>query len=515
MSKDLPPPALWPELTTSLPTLQYPSTLNVADELVDRHVLDGFGARPAVITSDRTVTYAELQQLVNQAAAALIALGITPGDRVALWFPNGLAFAVCWLAIQKIGGVAVAMLPMFRAHELTAIVDDAQPSLLVCPHDLVTTARSATAGRIRVIEDESLVAVAQASGPASPLKPNDVPIARTGPDDLAVILYTTGSDGSLKGAAHARRHVLASADTYAREVLGATPDDVFGGSPPLALAFGLGALLVFPLRFGGAALLMEGLTVDGWLRAVGAHRMTVLVGAPTFYRLALKHPRLDSDVDWRSVRLAVSAGEPLPATVYEEWTRRTGVEMLDGIGTTELFHIFLSSRRGAVRPGSTGIPVSGYDARLVDRQLETVSRGTPGLLAVRGPTGCRYWRKPEHQQEYVRAGWNLTGDIYVQDEAGYFWFQSRADNLIISGGYNIAAPEVEQALRAHPAVAEATVVGKPDPVRGQIVAASIVLRPGHEPSHSLVDAIQEHVRRTIAPYKCPRRIEFSENGLRF
>lgn len=502
---DLPPPALWPDLITSLPALQYPSNLNVAHELVYRHVLDGFGARPAVITSHRVVTYAQLRQQVNQAGAALMALGITPGDRVALWLPNGLAFAICWLAIQKIGAVAVAMLPMFRAHELTAIVDDAEPSLMLCPHDLVKIARESTAGRVQVIDDDSVVA--QDFRPAVSPNPDDVPMAQTGPDDLAVILYTTGSDGTLKGAAHAHRHVLASADTYARDVLGAISDDVFGGSPPLALAFGLGALLVFPLRFGGAALLMDGVTVDGWLRAVQTHRMTVLIGAPTFFRLALKHPRLETDFDLRSLRLAISAGEPLPADVYHDWTRRTGVELLDGIGTTELFHIFLSSRRGAVRPGSTGVPVPGYDARVVDRDLEPVSRGTPGLLAVRGPTGCRYWRKPEQQREYVRAGWNLTGDVYVQDEAGYFWFQRRADNLIISGGYNIAAPEVEYALRLHPAVAEAAVVGMPDPVRGTIVTASIVLRPGHGPSQGLVEAIQEHVRRTIAPYKCPRRIE--------
>jgi 2-aminobenzoate-CoA ligase len=502
-SDDLPPPALWPDFTTSLPGLEYPETINLGYELVDRHVVEGHGARTAVVGSHGTTTYAELQRLVNRIAGALTAAGVAPGDRVALWLPNGLSFAACWLAIQKIGAIAVTLLPMFRAREVSAILADAEPTLLLSAPDLVPLARELGLHAGTRVIDAGDASLAQWTEGLS----DDPPVVATRRDDLSAILYTVAADGTLKGAAHSHGQVLASADTYSRLVLDAGATDVFGGSPPASLAFGLGALLVFPLRAGATALLLGGVTVEGWLRAIETHRITVLVGAPTFYRLALKHPRL-TECRFGSLRAAVSAGEPLPPEIYREWTTRTGVELLDGIGTTEMFHIFLSSRKGAVRAGSTGLPVPGYDVRVVNERLEDVPRGTAGLLAVRGPTGCRYWRHDDHQRAYVRQGWNLTGDVFVQDEAGYYWFQSRADALIVSGGYNIAAPEVEAVLRGHPSVAHASVTGRPDPVRGTIVTASVALRAGVEPGQALVEAIQDHVRRTIAPYKCPKRIEF-------
>ena len=302
--------------------------------------------------------------------------------------------------------------------------------------------------------------------------------------------------------------MLASADTYARHVLKPVPSDIFGGHPTLAFTYGLGGLLVFPFRFGAAAALLESFTPERMLEAVARHRITVLSCAATTYRLLLQIPDFERRFDLSSLRLCVSAGEPLPRPVFDEWMTRTGVEVIDSLGTTEMFHVFVCQRPGAIKPGATGQAVPGYEVRIVDDQLHDVPRGTPGLLAVRGPTGCRYWNKPDRQREYVRQGWNVPNDVCIEDEDGFFWYQCRNDDLIICGGYNVAGPEVESVVLEHPAVLEAAVVASPDTTRGFVPKAFIVLKPGHAASEALAAEIQAHVKSELAPFKYPREVEF-------
>jgi 2-aminobenzoate-CoA ligase len=329
-----------------------------------------------------------------------------------------------------------------------------------------------------------------------------------GAADVVSIAYTSGSTGVPKGATHTAADMLSAADCYARHVLGTGPNDVFGGHPTLAFTFGLGGLLVFPFRTGACTSLIDRFSPEALLARIAADRVTVLFCAATTYRLLLRDPNLEQAHDLSSVRLCVSAGEPLPADVYDEWRRRTGIEILDGIGSTEMFHIFISAAPGRVRAGSTGTAVPGYEARVVDEGLNEVATGSDGLLAVRGPTGCRYWRKPDRQREYVREGWNVTGDVYRKDEGGYFWYRCRGDDLINCGGYNIAGPEVENVLLEHDAVLEAAVVASPDTLRGAVPKAFVVLKEGVVPSPALVTALQDHVKRELAPFKYPREIDF-------
>jgi 2-aminobenzoate-CoA ligase len=513
----LPPRELWPAVLRP-PALQYPDALNLADLLFDRHGRAGGAGRPAILADERRVSYGELQRLTHRIGAALRGLGVAPGDRVAMRFLNTPAFAATWLAVQAIGAVGVSTMPMLRARELAYIVNDAEARVIVCQHDLIDELVRARAS----FDHPVVLAAAGFADLDQALPPGaDVSIDRlaasavdrlelqpVAADDLALIAYTSGSTGVPKGAAHTAAELLAAADCYSRRVLETKPDDVFGGHPTLAFTYGLGGLLVFPFREGAASSLIERFTPDTLLARVAADRVTVLFCAATTYRLLLQNREFERTHDLSSLRLCVSAGEPLPAAVYDEWRRRTGVEILDGIGSTEMFHIFLSARPGQVRAGSTGTPVPGYEARVVDEQLHEVPRTSRGLLAVRGPTGCRYWRKPDRQRDYVREGWNITGDVYVQDEDGYFWFQCRNDDLIICGGYNIAGPEVERVLAEHAAVLDAAVVASPDPVRGAIPKAFIVLKDGTAASPALAAALQEFVKRELAPYKYPRIIEF-------
>jgi 2-aminobenzoate-CoA ligase len=406
---------------------------------------------------------------------------------------------------------------MLRARELAYIVNDSEAEVVICQFDLLDE----VAGARPAFDHDVVVAGAGRSRSSAPATTADrvleeltaeasddldpVPVAGT---DVALIAYTSGSTGPPKGATHTPADILASADCYARHVLDVQPGDVCGGHPTLAFTFGLGGLLVFPLRFGACTSLIDRFSPEALLSRLAADRVTILFCAATTYRLLLQDPDFEHRHDLASLRLCVSAGEPLPSSVYEAWHRRTGIEILDGIGSTEMFHIFISGRRGKVRAGSTGTPVPGYEARIVDDKLNDVATGTPGLLAVRGPTGCRYWRKPERQREYVRGGWNVTGDIYRRDDDGYFWYQCRNDDLIISGGYNIAGPEVENVLLEHPAVADAAVVAAPDAMRGSIAKAFVVLNSGVAPSPALISELQDHVKRELAPYKYPRAIEF-------
>ncbi|MEV8515403.1 AMP-binding protein [Dactylosporangium sp. NPDC051484] len=498
----LPPLPQWPVMDPvphrDLPALQYPERLNCATELL-RTVDD----RPCLRGGDGTVwSYAEVATRTDRLAAALTEdFGLVPGNRVLLRGPNSPQLAVAWLAVLKAGGVAVTTMPLLRPGELRTTIDTARVTLALCHRAHLDDLLAVDAAGLRVVayggEDAELES--RAAAHAGPF-----PAADTAADDVALIAFTSGTSGRPKATMHLHRDVLAIADTFAAHVLRPRAGDVFAGSPPLAFTFGLGGLLVFPLRAGASTLLLERATPDELFRAVGRHGVTVLFTAPTAYRAAL--PRL-AEYDLRTLRRCVSAGEALPATTWHAFHDATGVRIIDGIGATEMLHIFISAADDDIRPGSTGRPVPGYEARIVDDEGRPVPDGQPGRLAVRGPTGCRYLDDPR-QASYVQDGWNLTGDTYVRDAEGYFWYQARSDDMIVSSGYNIAAPEVEEALLRHPLVAECAVVGAPDPRRGTIVKAYVVLASRPRPEAALVEELQNFVKQEIAPYKYPRAVEF-------
>ena len=503
----LPPPEQWPELPQA--GFDYPEWLNAAVELTDRMVERGFGDHTALIGNGRQRTYKELTDWSNRIAHALVEdYGVKPGNRVLIRSANNPAMVACWLAATKAGAVVVNTMPMLRAGELGQIVDKAQITLALCDtrlmEDMVACARD-SAWLKQVVgfdgtanHDAELDRVAL----SKPVRFTPPP---TGRDDVALLGFTSGTTGEPKATMHFHRDLLIIADGYAKEVLQVTPEDVFVGSPPLAFTFGLGGLAIFPLRFGASAALLEQATPPNMIEIIERYRATVCFTAPTAYRVMLK--AMADGADLSSLRAAVSAGETLPAPVYDEWIRRTGKPMLDGIGATEMLHIFLTNRFDDHRPASTGRPVTGYEARIVDDTGRELPRGEVGRLAVRGPTGCRYLADTR-QGAYVQNGWNLTGDSFWQDEEGCFHFAARSDDMIISAGYNIAGPEVEATLLAHPAVLECAVIGAADEDRGQIVEAHVVLVPGQTPDDALVAQLQAHVKAIIAPYKYPRRILF-------
>lgn len=505
----LPSADQWPDLL--LDGFEYPERLNAAVELTDRQVERGFGDRTALIGNGRRRTYKELSDWTNRLARALIeTYGVKPGDRVLIRSANNPAMVACWLAATKAGAVVVNTMPMLRAGELGQIVDKAEIGLALCDtrlmDELVACAK----------ESRFLTKVIGFDGTANHDaeldrvaldKPVTAPEVETGRDDVALLGFTSGTTGSPKATMHFHRDLLIIADGYAKEVLQVTPEDIFVGSPPLAFTFGLGGLAIFPLRFGAAAILLETASPANMMEIIETYRATVVFTAPTAYRAMLAG--MEAGADLSSLRIAVSAGETLPAPVFEAWTARTGKPILDGIGATELLHIFISNRLDDAGPGRTGRVVEGYEARVVDEAMREVPRGEVGRLAVRGPTGCRYL-SDERQKAYVRDGWNLTGDSFVQDEDGYFHFVARSDDMIVSGGYNIAGPEVEAALLSHPDVAECAVVAAPDEERGHIVEAHVVLTEGVEAGEETRRRLQDHVKATIAPYKYPRAVRFIE-----
>ncbi|PQO24757.1 2-aminobenzoate-CoA ligase [Rhodobacteraceae bacterium WD3A24] len=505
----LPPFDEWPDLL--LEGFDYPDHLNAAVELTDRMVERGFGDHTALIGNGRRRSYKELTDWTNRLAHALVAdYGVRPGNRVLIRSANNPAMVAAWLAATKAGAVVVNTMPMLRAGELSKIVDKAEIGLALCDtrlmEDLVACAKgSRFLGKV-VGFDGTANHDAELDRAALD-KPVSFEAVRTGRDDVALLGFTSGTTGSPKATMHFHRDILIIADGYAREVLGVRPDDVFVGSPPLAFTFGLGGLAVFPLRFGAAAALLENAAPRNLIEIIEKYRATVCFTAPTAYRVMLG--AMEEGADLASLRAAVSAGETLPAPIYEEWMAKTGKPLLDGIGATEMLHIFITNRFDDHRPACTGRPVTGYEARIVGEDMAELPRGEVGRLAVRGPTGCRYLDDPR-QTDYVRDGWNLTGDTFAQDEDGYFHFAARSDDMILSSGYNIAGPEVEAALLAHEAVAECAVVGAPDDARGQIVEAHVVLTEGAERSGETITMLQDHVKATIAPYKYPRRIVFTE-----
>ena len=503
----------WPWLDySSLPTLAaYPGQINAGAELLDRHVREGHGARPAIWFEGQTITYADLLGWANRLARVLTDdVGVVPGNRVLLRGFNSPSMVAAWLAVLKAGAVVVTTMPLLRARELAEVIDKARVGVVLCDGRLVHEMRLAEE-RLDAPRPRALLfgpeSGAESLDSLMTGKADDFANVDTAADDPCMIAFTSGTTGKPKGAVHFHRDVLAICDTFGAEVLKPSPDDVFAGTPPLAFTFGLGGLLTFPFRVGASTALIEKVSPQGLLQTVQEAKVTSLFTSPTMFRSLLELvPRFDLS----TLKDCVSAGEPLPLPTYQAWEQATGLKIIDGLGSTEMLHIFITSARDDIVPGATGKVVPGYQARVVDDDGNPARPGEVGLLAVRGPTGCRYLADPERQRLYVRGGWNYTGDAYKQDERGYFWFQARADDMIISAGYNIAGIEVENVLLEHPAVRECGVVGAPDPERGHIVKAFVVLRDPSGAGPEMVGQLQDFVKREIAPYKYPRSIEFVE-----
>ncbi len=504
---NLPPAAVQPDFLSG--QTDYPDRINAAVEMTDAMVGKGFGDNTALIGNGRRRTYKELSDWTNRLAHALRDdLGIKPGNRVLIRSANNPAMVAAWLAATKVGAVVVNTMPMLRSGELEAIIDKAEISHALCDTRLMDELALAEKSSKYL---KSVVGFDGTSNHNAELdrialeKPVQFEAADTGRDDVALLGFTSGTTGNPKATMHFHRDLLMVADGYAQEILGVVPEDVFVGSPPLAFTFGLGGLAIFPLRFGAAATLLEAATPPNMIEIIEKYKATVCFTAPTAYRVMMR--AMDEGADLSSLRAAVSAGESLPAPVYDEWMQKTGKPMLDGIGATEMLHIFISNRFADHRPGCTGKPVTGYEAKIIGEDGKELPFGSVGRLAVRGPTGCRYLAD-DRQATYVKDGWNVTGDSFRQDEAGYFYFVARNDDMIISSGYNIAGPEVEAALLSHEAVVECGVVSAPDPDRGAIVEAHVVLAEGHIESAEIVQALQDHVKAMIAPYKYPRSVKF-------
>jgi len=516
-SDNLPPVEDWPSFDVPFPdgsALTYPNTLNAATELLDLNVQRGYGDRPAVsLRGEQPTTYRALLEQANRIAHVLVEdLGVVPGNRVLLHGPNNPSMVACWFAILKAGGIVVTTMPLLRSRELRYVVEKSRVSHALCDARFDASLRRASQDAIAadpslhmhiasfntLDDDGSIEAMAQG-------KPATFDNVATASDDLAMIAFTSGTTGKAKGTMHFHRDILAICDTFSQHILKPEPDDIFCGTPPLAFTFALGGLLLFPFRVGASTVLIEQPSPQALLETIRYDKATVMFTAPTMYRTLTG---MVQDWDISSLRKCVSAGETLPAATFHGWEEATGIRIIDGIGATEMLHIFISASGDDIRPGSTGKPVPGYEARVIDDDGNPVPPGTVGRLAVRGVTGCRYLADPERQKVYVQNGWNVTGDAYMMDEDGYFWYQARTDDMIISSGYNIAGPEVENVLLEHPLVQECAVVGTPDPQRTNLVTAIIVLKDPSAASDELVSELQDFVKAQIAPYKYPRKIEF-------
>ena len=504
---NLPPREQWPAFNFDLPELQYPERLNCVTEWVDRWVAAGQGDRPCLLSPTESLTYAQLNERINRIANVLTRdLGMVPGNRVLLRAANNPMMVAAYFAVIKAGGVAIATMPLLRAKELSYPLAKAKIALALCDARLADEIEKA---KVQSPELQRIVLWGSAAPDALEtlmMKPGyeHFTACDTAADDVCLIAFTSGTTGEPKGTMHFHRDMLAICDSYAKHVLRAEPTDRFTGSPPLAFTFGLGGLVLFPLRIGASTVLLEKAGPDDLLAAIAKFKITIPFTAPTAYRAMLAKLK---EHDISSLRKCVSAGETLPKATFDAWHAATGIKILDGIGATEMLHIFIGSPEHEVRAGSTGRPVPGYEARILDNSGHEAKPGTVGRLAIRGPTGCRYLAD-DRQKKYVQDGWNVTGDTYMMDADGYFWYQARSDDMIISAGYNIAGPEVESALLIHAAVAECGVVGCPDEERGQIVKAYVVLRAGMTGDAAMTRALQDHVKATVAPYKYPRAIEF-------
>ena len=503
---NLPPRVQWPEFLFELPELQYPGRLNCATELLDKPVTRGYGHRIALRSLDGECTYTQLFTQANRIANVLVrSMGLKPGNRVLLRGPNNPIMAACWFAVMKAGGVCVATMPLLRAKELTEIIQKAEVSHALCDKrldaELIAAAPACpTLKEVAYWYDDD----PQSLDSLSMKQPLWFTNAPTAADDVALIAFTSGTTGKPKGTMHFHRDVVAMCDAFPRSILRVNKDDVFCGTPPIAFTFGLGGMLCFPLRYGASTVLVEKHTPETLLETIARFKATVCFTAPTMYR---QMAALAPDYRLSSLRACVSAGEALPDATRQLFKDATGIEIIDGIGSTEMIHIFISHTPERVRRGATGYAIPGYRATVLDEEGRVCPPGTVGRLAVKGPTGCRYLAD-ERQKNYVQRGWNVTGDAYLMDDAGYFFYQARTDDMIISAGYNIAGPEVEDALLKHPSVAECGVIGAPDEERGTVVKAFVMLKPEVERGEGTVRELQDHVKKMIAPYKYPRIIEF-------
>ncbi len=503
----LPPDDSWPDLLFDLTDVRYPDRLNCGVELLDRTIAEYGGDRPCLLSpAGERWTYDELLTRSNQIARVLVdQLGLLPGNRVLLRGPNNPALVACWFAVLKAGGVVVTTMPLLRPGELSTVHEIARIDVALCDHRFVDDLAASALGDVPTIvyggeADDDLNR--RTAGVPDVFEP-----VETAADDVALLAFTSGTTGRPKATMHFHRDVLANADTFSKHVLKPTPDDVFTGTPPLAFTFGLGGLVVFPLRVGASTLLIEKATPDELAEHIATHDVTVCFTAPTAYRAMLTSGSADR---LSSLRRCVSAGEHLPVATWRAFVEATGVRIIDGIGSTEMLHIFISASDDDIVPGSTGKPVPGYQAAVVDELGQPLPAGEIGRLAVKGPTGCRYLADAR-QGVYVQNGWNITGDTFICDDDGYFWYQARSDDMIISSGYNIAGPEVEEALLRHSDVVECAVVGVPDEARGQLVKAYVVLRDGVIADEGMTKVLQDYAKEQIAPYKYPRAMEFVDS----
>jgi 2-aminobenzoate-CoA ligase len=498
----LPPPDQLPEFLFELPELKFPAQLNCATELLDTPIAQGRGDRICIRASGVTWTWRDLQDRADRIAHVLAQdMGVVPGNRVLLRAPNNPMLAACWFAVMKAGAIAVATMPLLRAKELKAIFNIVRVTHALCDASLADELQQASSSL-----QTRLFNTSGKGGLEAAMQHHDAPFVNvdTAADDTCLFAFTSGTTGVPKATMHCHRDVIAACRCWPPHVLRATADDVFIGSPPLAFTFGLGGLLLFPMSVGASTVLLEKATPPRLLDGIRDFGATVLFTAPTSYRALAAH---GDALRATPLRKCVSAGEALPASTRALWKDATGIELIDGIGATELLHIFISADEAHARPGATGMAVPGYRAEVVDDEGRPVPTGTVGQLRVKGPTGCRYL-DDSRQRNYVKHGWNYTGDAYWLDADGYFHYHARTDDMIVSAGYNIASPEVEDTLMQHPAVAECGVVGAADVERGQIVKAYVVLRPGHVGNDAMAKALQDFVKQTIAPYKYPRAVVF-------
>ena len=506
--RGLPPAELWPVIDhDALARLNYPKRVNAAVELLDRAVAEGLGPRPCVRSPQATWTYAELLEKANRIAGVLVNdMGLVPGNRVLLRSANNPMLAACWFAVLKAGGIAVTTMPLLRSRELAQICNKTEAQLALCDARLAAELEATlpvcpSLKQVRYFNSDAAGSLERLMQDRSDAFPNVVPSH----DDVALIAFTSGTTGPPKATVHFHRDVLAMCDTYPAETLRSSPDDIFSGSAPLGFTYGLGSLLLFPMRRGSSTVLLEQANPELMLQAVQDFGVTTLLLGPTMYRSMSPHT---ARFDLSTLHTCCSAGEHLPVAVFDEWLRRTGIRILDFMGSTEMLHAFIGVPRGDIRPGSTGIALPGYQVMVVDEAMNPLPPGAVGRLAVRGPIGCRYLNDPDRQKAYVVNGWNLTGDAFHADADGFFWYHSRTDDMIVSAGYNISGQEIEEVLLEHASVGECAVVGVADSARGQIVKAFVVLRDAAEAGDDRSRALQEFVKQSIAPYKYPRAIEF-------
>lgn len=487
-----------------LPQFQHPQMLNCVDRLVDQHIREGRGNHPCLRTFESTWTYQDLYDKSNQIAQVLVNdFGLQSGNRVLIRSANSPMMVACWFAILKAGGVVVATMPLLRSKELTTIIDCAEISHAFCADDLEE--------EMHLVKSNYLQSVCYfGNGQLETLMTKYNPVFdnyHSHSESVALIGFTSGTTGLPKMTAHFHKDILNICEAFPSYSLQPNPDDIFIGSPPIGFTFGLGGLVLFPLYYGASTFLIEKPSPDLLLQAIQEHKITICFTAPTAWRVITGKVH---EYDISSLRKCVSAGETLPLKVWQDWFDATGLKIIDGIGATEMLHIFISSNESNMKPGATGLPITGYEAKIIDAHGTEITDGTPGRLAVRGITGCKYLNRPDKQAEYVQYGWNVTGDIFRKDVDGYYWFVARGDDMIISSGYNIAAIEVESVLIGHEAIAECAVVGLPDEERGMLVCAYIVLKDPSKASDILKNRIQHWFKEAAAPYKYPRVIQFLE-----